>query len=470
LRKVVNLAHFTLLKVVKFTIFILLKVEIYRIFFKGVFMLKRKMINRLIEWKNSPNKLALLVKGARQVGKTYIIREFGRTNYKNFIEINFEMQPSVKTAFEGDLDARTIIFNLSLMGLGNFEEGKTLIFFDEIQSCAQARTAIKFLVEDGRFDYIESGSLLGIGLKDVSSYPVGFEEQVIMYPLDFEEFLWAKGIGADIIGRLKEAYLDIHAVDDFLHDRIMKIFREFLVVGGMPAAVMSFLENDDFSQTIKIQNSILDSYRDDISKYADRQKILAKKMFDAIPEQLSKKNKRFILADLEKGAAARKYENASMWLTETGIALNCFNVTALESPLRFNEKRNLYKLYMLDTGLLCAQGMIGIQSGLLKGSIEINEGGITENAAAAELAKKNIPLYYYDKKGRAEIDFVFMEGSRLSIIEVKSGRNHKAHASLDHACAQSREKFARRIVLSRYNTETGANGIVYFPLYMAMFV
>lgn len=441
-------------------------------------MLKRKMMNRLIEWKNDQNKhaarsaarRALLVKGARQVGKTFIIREFAKAHYKNYIEINFEKQPTLKKAFEGDLDARTIILNLSSMGLGPFEEGSTLIFFDEIQSCAPARTAIKFLVDDGRFDYIESGSLLGIGYKDVSSYPVGFEEQAAMYPLDFEEFLWAKGVPSDVIDRLREAYADVRAADVFLHDQIMKAYREYLITGGMPAAVTAFLENDDFAQTLRVQNSILDSYRDDISKYADKEKILAKKMFDAIPEQLYRKNKRFILADLEKGAAAKKFENASMWLTEAGIALNCFNVTALEPPLRFNEKRNLYKLYMLDTGLLCAQGMSGLQSELLGGNIGVNEGGITENAVAAELAKKNIPLYYYDKKSRAEIDFVFMEKNGLSVIEVKSGKNYKTHAALDHACAQSREKLNRRIVLSKFNTETGANGVIYYPLYMTMFL
>jgi len=433
-------------------------------------MLNRNMMNRLIQWKNSRNKRALLIKGARQVGKTFIVREFAKIHYENFIEINFEKQMSAKKAFDEDLDARSIILNLSAMGMGPFEEGKTLIFFDEIQSCANARTAIKFLVEDGRFDYIESGSLLGIGFKDVSSYPVGFEEQVSMYPLDFEEFLWAKGITAEVIEKLRETYNQIKAVDDFLHDRIMKIYREFLVVGGMPAAVTAFLENDDLSQTIRIQNSILDSCRDDISKYAEKEKILVKNMFDAIPEQLNRKNKRFILADLEKGAAARKYKNASMWLSEAGIALNCFNVNALETPLRLNEKRNLYKLYMLDTGLLCAQGMKGMQSELLGGNIDINEGGITENAVAAELAKKNIPLYYFDKKGRAEIDFVLTENKGLSAIEVKSGKNYKTHASLNNACEMSQEKINRRIVFSKYNTETGENGVIYFPLYMSMFI
>lgn len=433
-------------------------------------MLKRKILNRLVEWRNEPNKRALLIKGARQVGKTFIIREFGKTYYKSFIEINFEKQPSLRKAFEGDLDARTIILNLSVRGLGSFEPGKTLIFFDEIQSCPQARTAIKFLVEDGRFDYIESGSLLGINYRDVSSYPVGFEEQVNMYPLDFEEFLWAKNITADVVNALRESYAKVRPVDGFLHEQAMKAYREHLVVGGMPAVVKTFMENDDFSKVLKIQHGILNSYRDDISKYADREKIMIKKMFDTIPEQLNKKNKRFFLAALEKGATAKKYENAFMWLTEAGIAYNCFNVSALEAPLGFNAKRNLYKLYMLDTGLLCAQGMRGVQTLLLSGNIDVNEGGITENAVGVAMAKKDMPLYYYDKKSRSELDFVFVENGGLSVIEVKSGRDYKRHASLDRAPEDARGKINRRIVLSKYNVEMGANGVIYYPLYMAMFL
>jgi predicted AAA+ superfamily ATPase len=433
-------------------------------------MLKRKMLNRLIEWKNSEKKLALLVKGARQVGKTYIIREFGKSHYKNYIEINFEKQPSARRAFEGDLDARTIIIHLSAMGLGLFEEGKTLIFFDEIQSCPQARTAIKFLVEDGRFDYIESGSLLGINYKAVSSYPVGSEDQISMYPLDLEEFLWAKGITPEVIDRLRQCYSELKPVDAFLHEQIMKVYREFLIVGGMPAAVSAFINNCDFAETLKMQNSVLNSYRDDIAKYAEKDKPLVKQMFDAIPEQLSQKNKRFILADLEKCATAKKYENASMWLTDAGIAYNCFNVTALEATLSFNEKRNLYKLYMLDTGLLCAHGLRRIQAEVLSGDVAVNEGGITENAVAAALAAKGIPLYYYDKKTRAELDFLFVESGGLSVVEVKSGKDYKKHASLDHACEDTKGRLCRRIVLSKYNIEQGENGVIYLPLYMAMFL
>lgn len=433
-------------------------------------MLKRKVLDSLIEWKGRKDKLALLVEGARQVGKTFIIREFGKANYKNFVEINFEKQPRMKGAFEGDLDARTIILNLSAMGLGPFEGGSTLIFFDEIQSCPRARTAIKFLVEDGRFDYIESGSLLGINYREISSFPVGFEEHLNMYPLDFEEFLWAEGITSEVIDELHKAYVDVRPLDPFLHEQMMKAYYEYLVVGGMPAAVRAFMANDDFAETLKVQRNILKDYRNDISKYAGKEKVLVKRMFDAISDQLNKKNKRFILADLERGATAKKYENASMWLTEAGMAYNCFNVTELDPYLTLSEKRNLYKLYFLDTGLLCAQGMRGIQAVLLSGDIDVNAGGITENAVGSALAKKDIPLYYYDKKSRTELDFVFVEDGKLSVIEVKSGKDHKKHTSLDRAPEYAQAELGRRFVLSRYNLERGANGVIYYPLYMAMFV
>ena len=435
-------------------------------------MLKRKILDALAEWKKSANKRALLIEGARQVGKTFAVREFGRANYKNYIEINFEKQIEERSAFDGNLDASTIIRKLSSMHYGPFEKGETLIFLDEIQSCPQARTALKFLVEDGRFDWIASGSLLGISYRQVSSYPVGYETKIQMYPLDFEEFLWAKNSNFDYIGEVYKSYTELVPVDDFLHKKLMELYHEYLVVGGMPAAVWTYINNDDFGKTLQVQKDILKSYRDDIALYADDQKALVKKMFDAIPEQLNKKNKRFFFADLEQGTKAKKYENACMWMTEAGIAYNCYNVGALELALTFNEKRNLYKLYMHDTGLLCAQGFSGIQSALLGGDIAINQGAITENAVAAALAKRGIPLYYFDKKSRMELDFVFAKDNALTVIEVKSGKEYKKHAALDAAPQECQNKTIaqtlRKIVLCKHNVERGENGIIYLPLYMAM--
>ena len=337
-------------------------------------------------------------------------------------------------------------------------------------SCPNARTAIKFLVEDGRFEYIESGSLLGINYKDVSSYPVGFEEQLEMFPLDFEEFLWAQGITQDVIDMVRDSYKNTRPVPEFIHEQLMKLYREYIITGSMPGVVNTFLTTDDFSQTLRIQNIILGSYRDDIAKYADKEKDKAKAVFDSIPEQLNKNNKRFILASLEKGASNRKYEQATMWLSEAGIAYHCFNTTSLDLPLSFSEKRNLYKLYLLDTGLLCAMTMNGIQSAVLAGDIRINEGAVAENTVATELVKRGIPLYYFDKKSRMELDFLFKDDGRLSVIEVKSGNDFHRHAALDNALTENPGKLNRRIVLCKGNVEIGANGVLYLPLYMTMFL
>lgn len=423
----------------------------------------------MIEWKNSSDRKALLVKGARQVGKTTTIRDFGKRNYKNFIEVNFEQMPLARQAFSGNLDAKTIVLNLSAMGYGPFEKGKTLVFFDEIQSCPEARTSIKFLVEDGSFDYIESGSLLGINYKEVSSYPVGFEEQIEMFPLDFEEFLWAVGVSKDVIGLLRHAYEHVTPVADFMHEQIMKNFRQYLIVGGMPEAVTSFISDADFGRTLKIQSALLGGYGNDISKYAGTEKHLAKKVFNAIPEQLCKQNKRFILASLEKGASQRKYGDATEWLVDAGIAYFSFNVGAFELPFSFFEKRNLYKLFMLDTGLLSSMSLKNMQYQVLSGEIDINEGALTENFVAAELVKRGIALNYYDKKSRQELDFIFPENNKISVIEVKSGDNYKKHASLDAALTSFPDKINRAMVLSKFNVENTGN-VIYYPLYMTMFL
>lgn len=431
-------------------------------------MLKRKIFNELNRWKSKQDKKALLVQGARQVGKTTTIRYFGTRNYKHFIEINFERTPLAREAFAGNKDAGTIIMNLSAMGFGPFEKGETLIFFDEIQSCPDARTAIKFLVEDGSYDYIESGSLLGINYRDVSSYPVGFEHRINMYPLDFEEFLWASGISDDVINQLRASYMSVTPVVDFLHERIMEILRQYMVVGGMPEAVAAFVGNKDLSETMQIQRDILTSYRDDISKYAGRNRQLARMVFDAIPLQLSKEDKRFVLSDIEKGASQRKYGDATQWLADAGVAYFSYNTKTIELPFAFGEKRNLYKLFILDTGLLCNLCLPKMQFQVLNGDISINKGALTENYVACELVKRDMALNYYDRKSKQELDFVFQENNGISVIEVKSGNDYMRHASLDAAIKSFHDKIERAMVLSKFNVQE-KDRVVYYPLYMTMF-
>ncbi len=432
-------------------------------------MLKRKIINILNDWKKSSHKEALLLKGARQIGKTTAVREFARQNYTHFVEINFEQNPEVKEAFAGSRDARTIISRLSLMGYGPFVAGKTLVFFDEIQSCPNARTAIKFLVEDNQFDYIESGSLLGINYAEVSSYPVGFEFQVEMFPLDFEEWLWANGISDEIIQEVKNNFINGKNIDAVTHEQLMKLYRNFLIVGGMPKVVTTYLEHIDFAEVIRQQRIIIDSYRDDIAKYAASQKTKAKRFFDAIPSQIAKQRKRYILSDLEKTGNMQKYEDAAQWLADAGIAYFSYNTHTLAMPFEQYENRNLFKVYLLDTGLLCSLWGEKLQWEVMKGNIAINEGGLTENFVAAELVKHGHQLHYYDRKSRNELDFLIRENNLVSIIEVKSGNDYKKHSALNNVMDEFSEFIERSIVLSKFNIDNSET-IQYSPIYTSMWL
>lgn len=429
-------------------------------------MLKRKIQDKLNDWYKSGHYKAPLLYGARQVGKTTAVREFARRHYKHLVEVNFVKRPIAMQAFDGDLTTKTIITNLSAMGFGPFVEGETLLFLDEIQECPNARTAIKFLVEENVYDYIESGSLLGINYKPVPSYPVGYEEEYDVYPMDFEEFLWAKGIAPEVYDMAKTAYKELKPVPEFIHQQLSRYYREYLVVGGMPEAVQKFVTVDDFQEVVKVQKSIISTYRADITNYAGRQAPLVKRVFDAIPSELGKEDKRFILADIEKGASLRKYEDPTQWLIDAGVAYYSFNTNAFELPFEATENRRLYKLYMVDTGLLCSQLLKNMQFQVMNGNIEVNEGALTENFVACALASQDVSLHYYDKKSKLELDFIIPDGDGICIVEVKSGDAHKKHASLNHARSNHAMRISRSIVLSKYNVEVD-DGVIYLPLYMA---
>ena len=432
-------------------------------------MLKRKVHSDIVKWYKSGHNKALLITGVRQVGKTTSVREFAKEHYSHFVEINFVKYPRAKQAFDGNLDTKTIVTNLSSMGFGPFVEGKTLVFFDEIQECPNARTAIKFLVEEHRYDFIESGSLLGINYKPVTSYPVGYEQELKMYPLDFEEFLWANGITADVIDLLHDSYMNEKPVPAFIHNQISQFYRQHLVVGGMPEVVKTFIENPDFGNVLKIQRSILTTYRADITHYAGKDQVLVKRIFDAIPSQLGKQDKRFILAHLEKGAAMRKYEDPTQWLIDAGIAYYSFNTSNFDLPFTATENRRLFKLYMVDTGLLSNLLLKNIQFDVLNGNIGVNEGALTENYMACLLSSKGATLHYYDKKSRQELDFIIEENNKISIIEVKSGSDYRRHASLNAAIMAFPNKIGRSIVFGPCNVERHED-ILYLPLYMAQFL
>ena len=433
-------------------------------------MLKRKMYSKLMAWKSSENKKALCIIGARQIGKTTLVREFAHNNYTNFAEINFITDPKAADIFQGPLNVETIIANLTAYLRKPLEPGNTLIFFDEIQKCPQVRTAVKFLVEDGRFDYVESGSLLGVNYQDVPSFPVGFEEVHEMYPMDFEEFAVANGVQKQTFSYLYDCFCNLKPVSETVHNTMKKLFYAYIVVGGMPEAVQIFVDTHDIGKVINYQNAILSQYRLDISQYTgsdDKTKIKA--IFDSIPSQLDSKNRRFIVSSLTSTARLNRYENSFKWLTDAGVSLACYNVNAPQPPLKLNEKHSLFKLYMNDSGLLCAACMENVQFEILNGNVELNLGSILENVIAQQIKANGFTLYYFDSKKYGELDFVIQNGLQIDLIEVKSGKDYKKHLALNKVLSVDDWKFRNAYVLCPGNIQN-QSGITYLPWYLSVFL
>ena len=403
-------------------------------------MLKRKLYADLLAWKREKKKECLLVKGARQVGKTYLVRQFGKREYESFVEINFHEQKSLKVIFEGDKTAEEICKRLTanLPGV-RLIPGKTLIFLDEIQKCAEARTALKFLAQDGRFDVIASGSLLGLSygkdddreVEPVESVPVGYERPITMYPMDFEEFLWAYGYPDETVAYLKGFYTAKEKIPTDVREKFENLLREYLVVGGMPEVVASFAEYKDFTRVQKIQDKILASYADDISQHArGAEKVKVRACYDSIPRQLAKENKKFKYSEVEHKATARKYGDSVQWLRDANMAYLCRNTTVPTLPLKAYEKENEFKLYVADTGLLLAMFGFATKQALLNGNLKgFAKGGIYENFVAQTLAANGYTLHYYKPNDSSELEFLIEKDGEVIPIEVKAGNT--ATKSLD---------------------------------------
>ena len=432
-------------------------------------MLKRNAYERLLRWKNAENRKALCVLGARQIGKTTLIREFAKEHYEHFVEINFIEEPRAKEIFMGNQDADSIITNLTAYKMQPMEPGKTLVLFDEIQEYPDVRTAMKFLVEDGRFDYIESGSLLGVKFKDITSYPVGFEETYRMYPMDLEEFLWANGVQESTIDHLRECYESRTPVSLSIHNTLNKLFYSYIVIGGMPEAVQIYVDTHDVAKVIHFQQEILKQYRLDISQYANESdKLKIQAIYDSLPSQLNDKNRRFFVNSVDKNARIERYENSFKWLADAGVALPCYNVSVPQAPLKLNEKHSLFKLFMNDVGLLCAACMENIQFDILNGDLDINLGSILENVMAQQLKANGFSLRYFDSKKYGELDFVIQNGLKTRLVEIKSGSDYKKHKALDNVRAVSEWTFESSTVFCKGNIES-ENGIDYLPWYMILF-
>mgnify|MGYP002627199854 CR=1 FL=1 len=432
-------------------------------------MLKRKFYSFLEEWKKSKKKECLLVKGARQIGKSFIIRRFGMDKYKCFIEINFEERPELKNIFDGNLDVNNLIRKISLhLENVSFTPGETLIFLDEIQSCPQARTSLKFWAEDARFDVIASGSLLGINYKEVSSFPVGYERQVEMHSLDFEEFLWARGVPDEIIVDLKKHFDERLPVEKTVNDKMESFMREFMVIGGMPAVVNVFLETNNYGEVHKMQMMILDAYLNDIAKYAPtKDKPKARNCYLSIPRQLSKENTKFVYGLVEKGGTARKYANSLDWLRDSNIVRYCYNVVPPTFPLVAYVRQEQFRIYANDIGLLVAMFGFEMKAAIVNDTlVGAIKGGIYENLIADFLLKKNIPLFYFKRDdSSSEIEFLLEKESSVVPIEVKS--NKGSTSSLDSLLKKEDVKIGYKIM----NCNLGKNEKkITMPHYMAMFL
>lgn len=432
-------------------------------------MLKRKVVSELIDWKNNHKNKCLLVIGARQIGKTFIIREFAKENYDYFYEINFLENEKQKEIFKDDLSVDNIIKEISLrIPTFKVDDGKTLLFLDEIQECPQAITALKFLAQDKRFDCIASGSMLGMAYKRTSSFPVGYIDRIYMNSLDFEEFLWAKGVTDETINYIKEFYDNKKQVNMFAHNGMLELFREYIVLGGMPEVINEFLASNNFNVALNIQKEILDGYRDDIIKYApEDEKVKIRACFDSIPVQLAKDNKKFRYNLVQKKADKSKLFNSLEWLYDAGIINFCYNLRNPEAPFEGNKIIDSFKVYMKDTGLLMAMMDEGSQLEIMNGNLGIYKGAIYENIIADVFTKSGKKLYYFEKNSTLEIDFFIRYNNEVTAVEVKSADNTKSK-SLNSIMNNYGVK--QGIKLSTKNIGYDSNGILSLPLYMSMFL
>ena len=433
-------------------------------------MLKRKIEQTLLEWKNTANRKPLIVKGCRQCGKTFSVLDFAHKNYKNVVYLNFFENPDYASVFAGSLEVDNIVMMLTAL-LGStavFEAGETVLVLDEIQDCPEARTALKFFRIDGRYDVIGTGSLLGVkGYgKEPKSIPVGSETVVDMYPLDFEEFLWANGITDGIIDMLNKNMDTESPVPEALHNRMRQLLLQYTVVGGMPDAVQTFVDTKRMDEVLQIQRDIVRSYEDDMVKYAERKdKSKIKECFQSIPKQLSKENKKFQYSVVKKGSTASRYAGSLQWIEDAGIISRCCNLSITELPLDGNAKKDCFKVYMCDCGLFVSMLEDGTQYDILQGNLYGYKGAIFENLIADIFNKMGRKLYYFHKDSGLEVDFLIRYHGECVPVEVKAptGNTKSTKTILRHP-----EKYHvhQAIKLGDYNL--GRNGqILTLPLYMA---
>lgn len=414
------------------------------------------------------SKTALLIEGARQIGKTFSIRQFGK-KFKTYIEINFIEQPEAISLFKDLSNTKDLLARLSLFTKQKLIKRDTLIFFDEVQICPEVITYIKFLVDEGSYNYILSGSLLGIEINNLRSVPVGYLTIKRMFPLTFREFALNLGLNSSILENLETSFKEKKPVDDFIHKKMMELFRVYLVVGGMPATVNRYIETNNLNEVIDIQNQIVNLYKKDITQYDKNNKLAIAQIFELIAPQLNSQNKRFIIKDIKSGVKFDRYENSFLWLKDAGVALPVYNVETPKIPLKLSKSRSLFKLFMSDVGLLASEYSQGIQLKIISGDDKLNYGAIFENYIAQELTACEHDLYYYNNKKRGELDFLIEYDGEVLPIEVKSGKDYKVHRALSNIMDCGEFNLNRALIFNNSNLKVEGK-LTYAPIYMAMFL
>ncbi|MCD8121695.1 MAG: ATP-binding protein [Clostridiales bacterium] len=432
-------------------------------------MLKRKVESEIMDWVSSGEK-ALLVYGVRQAGKTFIIRECLRKAHCDYVEFNLIREPDVVSVLESARDVNDLILKLSLYSKSKLTPGKTILFFDEIQKYKDIVTRIKFLVEDGRFRYILSGSLLGIEIVNLRSAPVGYLKSVTMYPLDFEEFLQVFEVSDEVLDRLKDCFAQKKPVDEVVHQKMLDIFHLYLIIGGMPAAVEKYRVSEDINAVIDEHLSIIEQYKLDFTQYEEEnRRLVLTRIYELIPAELNEKNKRFMVADIKKSMRFDRVQDSFMWLYKAGVALPVFNVTEPCLPLLLNEKSSLFKLFLSDIGLLTTIYGKTVKLRILNQEPDLNKGAIYENVVAQELNAHGFPLYYYNSKKMGELDFAVEYRGKVLPIEVKSGKDYERHSALNQVMSTEEYHMNEALIFTNDNVKRNPP-FCYMPVYMVMFL
>ncbi len=417
------------------------------------------------EWIENSNK-ALLVTGARQTGKTWLVRdEIERSGYTKF-EVNFIDQPDMVSYLNAKISAEEFLVRLKMIMPEDCKIHETVVFFDEIQKCPEIVTKIKFLVDDGSFKYVMSGSLLGVELKGIASAPVGYLTVLKMYPMDFEEFMIANSVSNTTLDMLKDRFDTVTPIDDFIHQRLLTMFFIYLIVGGMPDAVKTYIDTKDIREVDKIQRDIVTLYKEDFSQYElEDKKLKLKSIYDIIPAELNKQNKKFVFTMLNKELKFDRYENSFLWLKDAGVALPVYNVEAPIIPLLASKSSNTFRLFSSDIGLLTSAYPAKTKFELINKNGEVNNGAHFENVVAQQLLSNGFEPYYFKKKNIGEIDFLIEMSGKVVPVEVKSGKTYKSHKALDNLINMTDYHIEKAYVLSIGNIET-KDKITYLPIYL----